>query len=106
MRIPTSAKPLSLTFCPVSTGTQSLRAAISSNGTGSHPMTTSRGARRQADRELGHGDERRELCDYSACVVLQVRGENAYLLDVLRDRLEYPDLRRKVIESSALALQP
>ena len=39
-----------------------------------------------------------ELCDYSACVVLQVRGENAYLLDVLRDRLEYPDLRRKVIE--------
>ena len=39
-----------------------------------------------------------ELCDYSACVVLQVKGENAYLLDVLRDRLEYPDLRRKVIE--------
>ena len=39
-----------------------------------------------------------ELCDYSACVVLQVRGENAYLLDVLRERLEYPDLRRKVIE--------
>ena len=39
-----------------------------------------------------------ELCDCSACVVLQVRGENAYLLDVLRDRLEYPDLRRKVIE--------
>ena len=39
-----------------------------------------------------------ELCDYSACVVLQVRNENAYLLDALRDRLEYPDLRRKVIE--------
>ena len=29
-----------------------------------------------------------ELCDYSACVVLQVRGETAYLLDVVRDRLE------------------
>jgi predicted phage terminase large subunit-like protein len=39
-----------------------------------------------------------ELCDYSACVVLQVRNETAYILDVLRDRLEYPDLRRKVIE--------
>jgi predicted phage terminase large subunit-like protein len=39
-----------------------------------------------------------ELCDYSACVVLQMRKENAYLLDVLRERLEYPDLRRKVIE--------
>ena len=39
-----------------------------------------------------------ELCDYSACLVLQVRNENAYLLDVLRERLEYPDLRRKVIE--------
>ena len=39
-----------------------------------------------------------ELCDYSACVVLQVRDENAYILDVLRDRLDFPDLRRKVIE--------
>lgn len=39
-----------------------------------------------------------ELCDYSACIVVQVRGEDAYLIDVLRDRLEYPDLRRKVIE--------
>jgi predicted phage terminase large subunit-like protein len=39
-----------------------------------------------------------ELCDYSACVVLQVRNETAYILDVVRDRFEYPDLRRKVIE--------
>jgi predicted phage terminase large subunit-like protein len=39
-----------------------------------------------------------ELCDYSACVVLHVRGESAYLLDALRDRLEYPDLLRTVIE--------
>ena len=39
-----------------------------------------------------------ELCDYSACVVLHVKGENAYLLDVVRERLEYPDLRRKIIE--------
>jgi predicted phage terminase large subunit-like protein len=39
-----------------------------------------------------------ELCDYSACVVLQVRDDTTYLLDVLRDRLDYPDLRRKVID--------
>jgi predicted phage terminase large subunit-like protein len=31
-------------------------------------------------------------------VVLRVRRETAYVLDVFRDRLEYPDLRRKVIE--------
>jgi predicted phage terminase large subunit-like protein len=40
----------------------------------------------------------KELASYSVCVVLQVRGETAYVLDVVRERLEYPDLRRKVIE--------
>jgi predicted phage terminase large subunit-like protein len=40
----------------------------------------------------------KELSSYSACVVLQTRGETAYVLDVIRDRLEYPDLKRKVIE--------
>jgi predicted phage terminase large subunit-like protein len=39
-----------------------------------------------------------ELCDYSVCVVLQVRGEAAFVLDVVRERLDYPDLRRKIIE--------
>ena len=39
-----------------------------------------------------------ELSDYSACVVLQVKGEIAYVLDVVRERLDYPDLRRKIIE--------
>ena len=39
-----------------------------------------------------------ELADFSAAVVLQVRGDSAYVLDVLCQRLEYPDLRRKVIE--------
>ncbi len=39
-----------------------------------------------------------ELADYSACVVLHVKGETVYVLDVFRERLEYPDLRRKVIE--------
>ncbi len=40
----------------------------------------------------------KELSSYSACVVLQIKGETAYVLDVIRDRLEYPDLKRKVIE--------
>jgi predicted phage terminase large subunit-like protein len=39
-----------------------------------------------------------ELADYSACVVLLVRGETVYVLDVYRARLDYPDLKRKVIE--------
>ena len=40
----------------------------------------------------------KELANYSACVVLQVRGETAYVLDVIRERLDYPQLRRRVIE--------
>jgi predicted phage terminase large subunit-like protein len=39
-----------------------------------------------------------ELADYSAAVVLHVLGGSAYVLDVTCQRLEYPDLRRKVIE--------
>ena len=40
----------------------------------------------------------RELSDYSACVVLLVRNGAAFVLDVVRERLEYPALRRKVVE--------
>jgi predicted phage terminase large subunit-like protein len=40
----------------------------------------------------------KDLASYSVCVVCQVRGETVYVLDVLREQLEYPDLRRKVIE--------
>jgi predicted phage terminase large subunit-like protein len=40
----------------------------------------------------------KELADYSACVVLHVRGQTVYVRDVFRARLDYPDLRRKVIE--------
>jgi predicted phage terminase large subunit-like protein len=39
-----------------------------------------------------------ELADYSACVVLLLRGETVYVLDVYRARLDYPNLKRKVIE--------
>jgi predicted phage terminase large subunit-like protein len=40
----------------------------------------------------------KELASFSACVVLHLQGETAYVLDVLRERLEYPDLKRKVVE--------
>lgn len=40
-----------------------------------------------------------ELNDYSVCVTLGVtRANTIYILHVFRDRLEYPDLKRKVIE--------
>ena len=38
-----------------------------------------------------------ELSDYSACTTWLVRGGDYYLVDVLRARLEYPDLRRRII---------
>ena len=40
----------------------------------------------------------KELADYSACVVLQVRGETIYVRNVFRGQLDYPDLKRKVTE--------
>jgi predicted phage terminase large subunit-like protein len=39
-----------------------------------------------------------ELSDYSACVVLHLKGEDAFILDVVCERLDYPDLRRKIID--------
>ena len=39
-----------------------------------------------------------QLADYSACVVLLARRETIYILDVLRARLEYPDLQRTVLQ--------
>jgi predicted phage terminase large subunit-like protein len=34
--------------------------------------------------------------DYSVCVTFLVRGSNYYILDVLREKLNYPDLRRRI----------
>src|SRR5260370_3677678 len=34
--------------------------------------------------------------DYSAATVGRARGENSYLLDLWRERVDYPDLRRAV----------
>src|SRR5262245_34124887 len=39
-----------------------------------------------------------QLSDFSACMVLLVRGETVYVLDVIRARLEYPDLKRAVLQ--------
>ena len=38
-----------------------------------------------------------QLADYSASVVLLVRGESIFILDVMRARLEYPDLKKTVL---------
>ena len=38
-----------------------------------------------------------QLADYSACVVLLVRHPSIYVVDVIRARLEYPDLKRAVL---------
>lgn len=40
-----------------------------------------------------------ELADYSACVVLGVRGESWDILEVIRARLDYPDLKRLVLKT-------
>jgi predicted phage terminase large subunit-like protein len=39
-----------------------------------------------------------QLADYSACVVLLVRGESIFILEVMRARLEYPDLKKTVLQ--------
>ncbi|MFI4976760.1 MAG: phage terminase large subunit [Caulobacterales bacterium] len=43
-----------------------------------------------------------ELSDYSVCTTWGVAENNAYLIHVLRRRLEYPDLRRAVEAQAAL----
>ena len=39
-----------------------------------------------------------ELADYSVCTTWGLKGPNFYLLDVLRRKLSYPELKRAVIE--------
>ena len=40
-----------------------------------------------------------ELNDYSVCTTWAVRDEDYYLIHVLRDRLDYPSLKRTVLEN-------
>jgi predicted phage terminase large subunit-like protein len=37
-----------------------------------------------------------ELADWSVCTTWGIKGQNLYLLDVFRERLDYPSLRRAV----------
>jgi predicted phage terminase large subunit-like protein len=41
-----------------------------------------------------------ELNDYSACTTWLVKGKDYYLLHLLREKLNYPDLRRAVIDQA------
>ena len=41
-----------------------------------------------------------ELSDYSVCTTWGKKGEKLYLLDVLRRRMEYPELKRAVLEQA------
>jgi len=41
-----------------------------------------------------------ELSDYSVCTTWGRKGEKLYLLDVLRRRMEYPELKRAVLEQA------
>jgi predicted phage terminase large subunit-like protein len=41
-----------------------------------------------------------ELADYSVCTTWGIKGKKMYLLHVLRKRLQYPDLKRAVVEQA------
>ena len=43
-----------------------------------------------------------ELSDYSVCTTWGVKGPRFYLLNVLRKKLSYPELKRAVVEQNAL----
>jgi predicted phage terminase large subunit-like protein len=43
-----------------------------------------------------------ELSDYSVCTTWGVKGSRFYLLNVLRKKLSYPELRRAVVEQERL----
>ena len=42
-----------------------------------------------------------ELSDYSVCTIWGVHDRKCYLLNVIRKRLDYPNLKRKIIELAA-----
>jgi predicted phage terminase large subunit-like protein len=43
-----------------------------------------------------------EFSDYSVCTTWGLKGKNLYLLNVYRRRLDYPDLKRSVIEQARI----
>ena len=42
-----------------------------------------------------------EIHDYSVCTTWQEGGNSFYLMDVVRRRLEYPELKRRVVQEAA-----
>lgn len=42
-----------------------------------------------------------QINDFSVCTTWLTQGSDYYLLDVLRERLEYPDLRRRILSHAA-----
>ena len=42
-----------------------------------------------------------ELSDYSVCTTWGLKGPHLYLIDVLRKKLSYPELKRAVVEQDA-----
>jgi phage terminase large subunit-like protein len=42
-----------------------------------------------------------ELADYSVCTTWGLKGPNFYLLNVLRKKLAFPDLKRAVVEQGS-----
>ena len=43
-----------------------------------------------------------ELSDYSVCTTWAVRGNQHYLVHIFREKLDYPDLKKKVIEHAQI----
>ncbi len=43
-----------------------------------------------------------EINDYSVCTTWQESDERYYLIDVLRQRLEYPDLKKRIIQEERM----
>ncbi len=60
-------------------------------------------SRSQNDRIVQSWDtasKAEEINDYSVCTTWLESGNSYYLIDVLRKRLEYPDLKRRVVEEA------
>jgi phage terminase large subunit-like protein len=59
-------------------------------------LRSHRAAAVRADRESWDtAGKATELSDCSVCTNREIRGKNLYLLDVLRQRLEYPELEAR-----------
>ena len=65
---------------------------------GVEPWTNLDGIRKCVLQSWDTANKASELSDYSACITCGVKDKKIYVLDVLRKRLNYPDLKRAVRE--------